>query len=160
MSTDQISIPSGGQGQLRALRALLLRGEVTFTGENNEQQSLAAPVRDALVRILTHIQEGQAITIMPMGHELSSQDAADLLGVSRQYMVRLLEEGKLPLHKAGTHRRIYLQDLMEYKKERDGRRREALGEMAREEVEAGTYICSSCRTNDFRGCRSGRVRFG
>jgi excisionase family DNA binding protein len=108
-------------------------------GENNEQQSLAAPVRDALARILTHVQEGQAITIIPSSRELSSQDAADLLGVSRQYMVRLLEEGKLPFHKAGTHRRIYLQDLMGYKNERDGRRREALGEMAREGVEAGTY---------------------
>ena len=88
MSSDQISIPSGGEEQLRALRALLIRGEVTFTGESNEQQSLAAPARDALVQILTHMQEGQAITIIPTSHELGSQDAADLLGVSRQYMVR------------------------------------------------------------------------
>jgi excisionase family DNA binding protein len=96
-------------------------------------------VRDVLIRILTHMEEGQAITIIPAGHELSSQDAADLLGVSRQYMVRLLEGGKLPFHRAGTHRRIYLRDLMAYKKERDRQRREALDQMAREEVEAGTY---------------------
>jgi excisionase family DNA binding protein len=96
-------------------------------------------MRDVLVRILTHIQDGQPITIIPANDELSSQDAADLLGVSRQYMVRLLEDSRLPFHRAGTHRRIYLQDLMAYKKERDGRRREALGEIAREEVAAGTY---------------------
>jgi excisionase family DNA binding protein len=139
MSSDQISIPSGGEEQLRALRTLLLQGDVTITGANNQQQSIAEPVRDMLVRILTHMQEGQAITIIPANDELSSQDAADLLGVSRQYMIRLLEDGRLPFHCAGTHRRIYLQDLVAYKKQRDGRRREALGEVAREEVEAGTY---------------------
>jgi excisionase family DNA binding protein len=70
---------------------------------------------------------------------LSSQDAADLLGVSRQYMVRILEDGKLPFHRVGTHRRISLQNLMAYKKERDRQRQEALDQMAREEVQAGTY---------------------
>src|ERR1700733_13252306 len=85
------------------------------------------------------MEEGQAITIIPASHELTSQDAADLLGVSREYMVRLLQGGKLAFHRAGTHRRIYLQDLMAYKKERDRQRREALDQMAREEVEAGTY---------------------
>ncbi len=91
------------------------------------------------MQILTHMQEGKAITIIPANHELSLQEAADLLGVSRQYMVRLLEDGKLPFHKPGTHRRIYLEDLMAYKNERDSRRLTVLGEMAREEVEAGTY---------------------
>ena len=139
MSSHQISIPSGGEEQLRALRNLLLDGEVTVTGANHQQQSIPSPVRDVLIRILTHMEEGQAITIIPASHELTSQDAADLLGVSRQYMVRLLEGGKLAFHRAGTHRRIYLQDLMAYKKERDRQRREALDQMAREEVEAGTY---------------------
>jgi excisionase family DNA binding protein len=139
MSSHQISIPSGGDEQLRALRNLLQHGEATITGADNEQQSIPGPLREMLVRILTHMQEGQAITIVPASNELSTQDAADLLGVSRQYMVRLLEDGKLPFHRAGTHRRIYLQDLMAYKKERDKQRREALDEMAREEVEAGTY---------------------
>ncbi|MFZ0590223.1 MAG: helix-turn-helix domain-containing protein [Bryobacteraceae bacterium] len=139
MSSHQISIPPGGEEQLRTLRNLLQRGEATITGANDERQLIPAPVRDVLVRILTHMQEGQAITIIPASHELSSQEAADLLGVSRQYMVRLLEDGKLPFHRAGTHRRINLQDLMAYKKERDRQRREALDQMAREEVEAGTY---------------------
>ena len=139
MSSHQISMPSGGEEQLRALRNLLLHGEVTVVGTDHQQQSIPSPVRDVLIRILTHMEEGQAITIIPAGHELSSQDAADLLRVSRQYMVRLLEGGKLPFHRAGTHRRIYLRDLMAYKKERDRQRREALDQMAREEVEAGTY---------------------
>ena len=144
MSSHQISIPSGGEEQLRALRNLLLDGEVTVTGANHQQQSIPSPVRDVLIRILTHMEVGQAITIIPASHELSSQDAADLLGVSRQYMVRLLEGGKLPFHRAGTHRRIYLQDLMAYKKERDRQRREALDQMAREEVEGLARMTFSC----------------
>ncbi|MGH9356827.1 MAG: helix-turn-helix domain-containing protein [Terriglobia bacterium] len=85
------------------------------------------------------MEEGQAITIIPASHELTSQEAADLLGVSRQYIVRLLEDGRLPFHRTGTHRCIYFQDLMGYKKERDRQRREALDQMACEKVEAGTY---------------------
>lgn len=139
MSSHQISMPPGGEEQLRALRSLLLHGEVTVIGANQQPQSIPSPVRDVLIRILKHMEEGQAITIIPASHELSSQDAADLLGVSRQYMVRLLDAGKLPFHRAGTHRRVYLQDLIAYKKERDGQRQEALGHIAREEVESGTY---------------------
>ena len=112
---------------------------MTVKGKNNQQQSLAKPVREVLVQILSHMQGGHAFTLIPANHELSSQEAADLLGVSRQYMVRMLDEGKLPHHKAGTHRRIYLEDLLGYKTERDRRRLEALGQMARDEVEAGTY---------------------
>lgn len=139
MSAHQISVPSGGEEQFRALRDLLQHGEATVTGANNERQPIPPPVRDVLVRILTHMEEGQAITIIPASHELTSQEAADLLGVSRQYMVRLLEDGKLPFHRTGTHRRVYFQDLMTYKKERDSQRRAALDQMAREELEAGTY---------------------
>lgn len=139
MSTDQISIPAGSEEQIRRLRSLLLQGEVTLKGKDNHQQSLAEPVREVLAQILSHMQGGQAITIIPANHELSSQEAADILGVSRQYMVRLLEDGKLSYHKAGTHRRIYLEDLISYKTERDRRRLDALGEIAREEIAAGTY---------------------
>jgi hypothetical protein len=56
MTSDQISTPCGGDEQVTALRSLLLKGEVTFSGENAERQSLAAPVREVLVRILTYLQ--------------------------------------------------------------------------------------------------------
>jgi excisionase family DNA binding protein len=74
-----------------------------------------------------------------VNQDLDSQVAADLLGVSCRYMVRLLDEGKLPFYGTGIHRRVNLDDLMAYKTERDNGRREALSAMAREEVEAGTY---------------------
>ena len=77
--------------------------------------------------------------IVPSTQEMTTQSAADLLGVSRQYVVQLLEEGKIPFHKVGTHRRIAMKDVLVFRRQRDERRRAMLGEIAREAVEDGTY---------------------
>ena len=70
---------------------------------------------------------------------MTTQGAADLLGVSRQYVVQLLEEGKIPYHKVGNHRRIAMKDVLIFRKQRDDRRKAMLGEIAREAVEDSTY---------------------
>ena len=67
------------------------------------------------------------------------QRAADLLGVSRPHLIKLLEAGELPYHKAGSHRRIYLRDLVAYQKRRDAERKRALDGIAKEAYEAGLY---------------------
>ena len=91
------------------------------------------------LKVLALLEKGQAISIVPYMQELTTQQAADLLGVSRQFLVRLLEGDRLPFHMVGTHRRIYLKDLLEFKKERDQKRRKALDEMARRDLKDGTY---------------------
>ncbi|HEY8488149.1 MAG TPA: excisionase family DNA-binding protein [Thermaerobacter sp.] len=70
---------------------------------------------------------------------MATQQAADLLQVSRPYLVRLLEEGKISYHKVGTHRRIYLRDVLAYKQLRDRRRRETLRELRRASEALGLY---------------------
>lgn len=62
-----------------------------------------------------------------------------MLGVSRPFLVRMLEDGKLAFHMVGSHRRLYLSDLLAYKTQRDLARHEAIQRLAREDVEAGTY---------------------
>ena len=73
---------------------------------------------------------GNSVRVVPVHAELTSQEAADLLNVSRPHLVKLLEQGALPHHKTGRHRRGLFSDLMNYKQQRDEISRKALDELA------------------------------
>ena len=75
----------------------------------------------ALVMILTEMAESNSVTLIPIHVELTTQEAADLLNVSRPYLIKLIEEKKLPCRKVHTHRRIAVTDLLEFKQRSDAR---------------------------------------
>jgi excisionase family DNA binding protein len=85
-----------------------------------------------LVEILAEMAKGNAITIIPVHAELTTQQAADVINVSRPFLVRLLEEKKIKFHKVGTHRRIRYSDLIDYKRQVDEERQKTLNELAKE----------------------------
>jgi excisionase family DNA binding protein len=83
-----------------------------------------------LVEALSHIAQGNAVTVTPVQDELTSQEAADLLNVSRPFLVQLLEKGDIPFHRVGTHRRVRRQHVVDYKARADSARRKVLDELA------------------------------
>lgn len=84
---------------------------------------------ELLRNILTEMAQGNAVSIMPLHAELTTQEAANILNVSRPHLVKLLEEGQIEFAKVGTHRRIRLQDLMAYKQRRDQESSAAMQEL-------------------------------
>jgi excisionase family DNA binding protein len=108
-------------------------------GPEGEEIELPRSLFHILQQVVYHLAHGRVVTVMPLNKELTTQEAADLLNVSRPYLIKLLEEGKLPFFKVGTHRRIRFDDLMEYKKRRHDERRRALAEMAQMSQELGLY---------------------
>ncbi|MCU7919270.1 MAG: helix-turn-helix domain-containing protein [Candidatus Thiodiazotropha sp. (ex Epidulcina cf. delphinae)] len=84
----------------------------------------------ALLRdLLVEMAQGNAVTIVPTHAELTTQEAANILNVSRPHLVKLLEKGTIPFSRTGTHRRIRYQDLMSYRDQRDQESRTALDEL-------------------------------
>ena len=94
---------------------------------------------DLFVEILTQMANGNGMTLIPIHAELTTQQAADLLNVSRPYLIRLLDEGKMPHRMVGTRRRVLVADLMAYKNAADEERRKVLAELTAEGEDAGEY---------------------
>ncbi|PLY14479.1 MAG: DNA-binding protein [Sedimenticola sp.] len=87
----------------------------------------------ALLRdLLVEMAQGNAVTIVPTHAELTTQEAANILNVSRPHLVKLLEEGVIPFSRTGTHRRIRYQDLMSYRAQRNQESKAALDELVSE----------------------------
>jgi excisionase family DNA binding protein len=103
---------------------------VRFESAPGEPVVLPAAVVRILGALLTELAKGNAVMLMPHHAELTTQEAANLLNVSRPFLVSLLENGELPFHKVGTHRRVRFSDLMIYKRRRDSESEEALRELA------------------------------
>ena len=108
-------------------------------GPDGEEIIIPRSLYVVLLEALKQLITGRAISIVPVTAELTTQQAADLLNVSRPFLIRILEHGEIPFHKAGTHRRVYLHDLLAYKRKRDAAAEEALGRLVAEAQELGIY---------------------
>jgi excisionase family DNA binding protein len=136
---EPVSIADNETEPVRNLSRLVQNGNVRLVGPDGNVQALPETVRELLFAILKNLQAGEAVSIVPEHQQLTTQRAADILGVSRPFLVGTLERGEIPFHMVGSHRRIYLRDLLAYKKDRDAARHEAINRMAKAELEAGTY---------------------
>jgi excisionase family DNA binding protein len=106
---------------------------------SEETATIPAVAYRLFVDILTQMSQGNAVTIIPIHAELTTQEAADLINVSRPFLIKQLEEGIIPYHKVGKHRRVRFTDLMEYKTNIDAARSKILDEIVAISEELGLY---------------------
>jgi excisionase family DNA binding protein len=108
-------------------------------GPDSEQVPLPEEVYRVVAEVVEAMREGKVITLVPRTQRLTTQEAADFLGVSRPTMVKLLEDGKIPYEQPGRHRRVLFTDLLAYTGRQHAGRRAALDRLTEEASEAGIY---------------------
>lgn len=114
------------------------QGRLTFQiNKDNVKESLVIPAVAARLfeNILMHLSQGNTATILPLQRELTTQQAADLLNVSRPYLIGLLDRCKIPYRKVGTHRRVYAKDIIDFKRSDDLKRSATLDALVKESQE-------------------------
>jgi len=122
-----IMAPGSGRKGLRLARA------------DGETVELSAKFVTVLEVAAGMVASGAGVAVLAADRDLTSQEAADVLGVSRQYMVRLIDRGDIPSSKVGAHRRVKAADLAEYRARRDRGRRSALDALAADAEVDGAY---------------------
>jgi excisionase family DNA binding protein len=114
-------------------------GAARLRGPRGEEMVIPQSLYAVLVQAIRQLMSGRAISIVPVMAALTTQQAADILNVSRPFLVKLLDQGTMPFHKTGTHRRVYLRDLLAYKRKRDLASHRALSHLVAEAQELGIY---------------------
>jgi excisionase family DNA binding protein len=120
-SSQRLSDMLGEQSEYRI--------QLLDNGNPSEVLEIPASAMHMLATLLTEMAQGHAITLLPLDTDLTTQQAADMLNVSRPYLIQLLEAGEIPFHKVGTHRRVRSQDVVAYKDREDTLRLKALDEL-------------------------------
>ncbi|MGC6400294.1 helix-turn-helix domain-containing protein [Sphingomonas sp. FW199] len=126
----------------RALATALTPAGLPFSVlRDGDQTNVELPpaLGQLVLDVLTHVARGEMVTFVPYGAELTTKEAADLLNVSRPFLISMLDEGKIGFHKVGSHRRIRASDVLEFRDRRDKDRSQAMDELQRlgQEFDAG-----------------------
>ena len=129
-SRDEVELARSSGKRLAALARLDRPLAMRVRGTEEETIELPAGAVKLLVEILEDMASGRTVMIVPQSAELTTQQAADFLNVSRPFLIGLLTEKKIPFRMVGTHRRLRLEDVFQYKEGVDAERRKVLDQLA------------------------------
>src|SRR5579859_3727207 len=139
---EPIAASTEEQVQIDAVERLLAgdgKGSPALIAPDGNRAALPESLLRVLRQAVKALAHHDAVAVIAVHKLLTTQEAADLLTVSRPYLVRLLDRGDLPATHVGSHRRLRLDDVLTYKHARDGKRRDALRELTRMNQEYGLY---------------------
>lgn len=132
-----LTISETDQRQVLELYQKIQRSRAKLVGSDGKTQNLPVSLYEFLVRLIANLCEGQSVAIVQNEAQLTTVEGARMLGVSRQSLIKLLERGDIPHHMVGTHRRVYVRDLLDYKARRDGASKKIIEQMICREQEDG-----------------------
>jgi excisionase family DNA binding protein len=138
-SASAIDISLKEQREMVDTYSKLREVETKLVGPDGRTEGLPNNLYSFLLRLLAELRAGHSVTLLQNRHEFTTIEAGKVLGMSRQFLVRLLERGEIPFHLVGTHRRMYARDVLAYKVKRDLSRHKTLDDLARAEFEDGVY---------------------
>lgn len=136
---SDVAISAKDQREIMEMYERIREVQAKLVGPDGKTEILPNNIYSFLCRLLADLKAGNSVTILQSKAELTTVEAAKLLGMSRQFLVNLLSQGELPFHKIGTHRRLYARDVLAYKGKRDSSRRKILDDLAKAEFEEGIY---------------------
>lgn len=145
-----ISISEQDQRDIHDLYSKLRAADAKLVGPDGKTQFLPGNLYSFLCQLLADLKDGKSVTILQSDATLTTVEGAKLLGVSRQFLVDLLEKSQIPYHMVGTHRRLYARDVIAYKSKRDAGRRKLLDDLAQAEFEEGIYERTPIDDSDAR----------
>ena len=134
-----VAISAKDQREIIELYEKLREVQAKLVGPDGKTEVLPNNVYSFLCRLLADLKAGNSVTILQSKAELTTVEAAKLLGMSRQFLVNLLSRSEIPFHMIGTHRRLYARDVLAYKSKRDNARRKTLDDLSRAEYDEGIY---------------------
>ncbi|WP_026123584.1 helix-turn-helix domain-containing protein [Nocardiopsis chromatogenes] len=117
--------------------------QARLVGPDGSEIEVPDELYEALCGVVEALSQGLAVSIAPHNTMLTTQEAADLLDISRPTLVRRLSEGEIPFTMRGRHRRVLLRDVLDYQERTRRERRRVLDEMAAEAEESGLYEATS-----------------
>jgi excisionase family DNA binding protein len=132
-------LPKSERQQVQDLEKLLRRGVPALISPAGERIELPGTVLEVLRTAVEYMSHGQTVTLIPDDRAITTQRAADILGMSRPFFIKQLESGIMAHHRIGNQRRVYLGDVLEFAKRRDKERLAALDLLVRDAFEAGLY---------------------